>query len=453
MKHYDLLIIGGDAAGMSAASQARRMDEKISIGVFNKGEHVSYAACGMPYYIGDDVKEHTSLLAVDREKFEKKKNIKVYTGAEITAVKFTEKTVTARHNNENNKSEEEFSYNNLVIATGARAVAPPIEGLDSSGVFFLRGLDHGISIKDYVKNSRPGKALIIGAGFIGLEMAEAFTTQGIQTTIVERMECPAMTMSPPVREKISEVLEENKVALHTGITVKKIEEKNNSLQVHTDNRTFDADIVIVSTGVTPNTEFLAGSGLEMTEKGAIIVNEKSETSIKGVYAAGDCATARHLITGRDTYMPLGTTANRQGRVAGLQAAGIETERFPGIVGTQFVKVFKLEVGKTGLNKFEAEKEGIPVEVVSGTWNSRAGYCPASEKILVIITYNPETRKIIGAEITGKDQAALRVNTLATAITAGMTIDEFAYTDLGYAPPFSPVWDPTVATAQMAVKRK
>ncbi|PKL35636.1 MAG: hypothetical protein CVV44_19075 [Spirochaetae bacterium HGW-Spirochaetae-1] len=448
MKHFDLLVIGGDAAGMSAASQARRVNESMTIGVFDRGKHVSYAACGMPYYISGQIADHRSLIAIDKDEFIEKKNIDIRNDAEAVKTDFTAKTVTIRTPD----GDTEYGYDKLVIATGARAFRPPIPGGDADTIFYLRNLAQGMAIREYVEKKKPSRGLIIGGGFIGLEMAEAFRSMGIDTVILERLESVAMGMSSDVRGRIAEKLKENGVTVHTGMAIERIDKKGTGLSVRTDNGAFDADFIIISTGVLPNTEFLKGSPLAMTERGAIIINEKSETGIPGVYAAGDCATVKHLVTGKDVYMPLGSTANKQGRVAGLQAAGVSAEIFPGIVGSQFVKIFDLEVGKTGLNADDAAREGIEAVSDSTVWKSRAGYCPRAQKIYITLTADKGSRKVIGGEVIGTDGAALRTNIIATAITAGMTIEQLAYLDLGYAPPFSPVWDPVNAMAQKMVKR-
>ena len=449
MKKYDLLVIGGDAAGMSAASQARRMNNDISIAVFDKGNHVSYAACGMPYYIAGDIKNSDDLIAIDRDNFVEKRNIMISSNSEATSVDFKSNTVTILEQGEN----KIYGYEKLVIATGAHAFVPPIEGINSENVFMLRNLADGISIKENISKNRPGSAVIIGGGFIGLEMAEAFTRLSIKTTILERMESVAMTMSDEIRELIRLKIEENGVEIKAGENIQSIEQDDNSIVINTDTGRIRSDLVLVSVGVLPNTGFLRNSGISMTERGAIIIDEHSRTSIPGVYAAGDCATVKHIITGKDTYMPMGSTANKQGRVAGLHATGVNNERFNGIAGSQFVKIFDLEVGKTGFNSTDAEKNGISSETRTATWKSRAGYCPMAQKIFISITIDSQTRKIIGGEIAGSDGAALRTNVIAAAITSGMSIDEFAYLDLGYAPPFSPVWDPLNGTAQKFLIRK
>ncbi|HOD16671.1 MAG TPA: FAD-dependent oxidoreductase [Spirochaetota bacterium] len=447
MKHYDILIIGGDAAGMSAASQARRTSETLSIGVFEKGPHVSYAACGMPYYIAGDVPAPEDLVAIDVRKYIEKRKIEIYMNTEVTSVDLQAKTAAIQ----STRGDAAVSFDKLVIATGARPVAPPIPGIDAGGVFYLRSLSDAIAIKKYIEEKKPISGLIIGGGFIGLEMSETLRRLNIETTILEKFESVAMTMSPDVRETIRDTLLRNGVKVRTALSIDRVTRRGETLTVHTDAGDFDADFIIVSVGITPNTGFLAGSGIKMTDRGAIIVDEFSRTSMQNVYAAGDCATVRSIITGKDVYMPLGTTANKQGRVAGIHAAGAATDWLPGIVGSQLVKVFDLEVGKIGLNYSDAAREGIKAVSHATRWMSRAGYYPGSRDILVVLTMDTGTGEVIGGEVAGTDGAALRANVIAAAVTAKMKVRDLAYIDLGYAPPFAPVWDAVNAAAQALAK--
>ncbi|MBN2039552.1 MAG: FAD-dependent oxidoreductase [Spirochaetes bacterium] len=448
MKHFDLLIIGGVAAGMSAASQARRYNENISIGVFEKSDFISYGACGMPYLISNLITDYKKLLAVDKNKYINERNIQIFTNSEVTEVNFKEKNVSVKHAD----SLEKYSYDKLVIATGAKAVIPPIKGMDSEKVYTLRNLDDGLEIKKYLELVKPEKGVIIGGGAIGLEMAESLRALDIETIILEKMDIIAAAFSEEVRKTITDELIRNNVSIITGADIQEIAEKENGMQIQYNGHIIDTDFIIASIGVRPNTDFLKNTGLNMTGRGAIIINEKSETNIENVYAAGDCCTVRNLITKDDVYMPLGTTSNKQGRVAGLQAAGINSERFKGVVGTQFVKVFDLEIAKTGLSEKEAAEHGINTDSAEVYRRSKAGYYPNAEKIFIKIIINKDDRTIIGGEAAGKDGAAQRVNILAAAITAGMNIEDFAYMDLGYAPPFSPVWDSLLAGAQKLLIR-
>ncbi|MCU0848132.1 MAG: FAD-dependent oxidoreductase [Spirochaetes bacterium] len=448
MDSIDLIIIGGDAAGMSAASQARRMDPEMSIAVFDRGSYVSYAACGMPYFISGEVGSQEDLIAINVEEFIREKKIMIHTGAGVSSADLDKKIITVIRNGSN----EKYEYKKLIIATGAIPFIPEIEGIDGERIFFLRNLGQAIEIKKFINKKKPAVSAIIGGGFIGLEMAESFAKLGIKTAIIEKMPSVAMTMSENIRKMIGDRLASNNIEVITGATLKKISGPGNRPGLITDRGGFHADMVICAIGVVPNTGFLKDSGLNFDEKGAIIIDEKSRTGVKDVFAAGDCATVKNIITGKNVYMPLGTTANKQGRVAGLQAAGVKDESFRGIVGSQMVKVFELEIGKTGLNVTDAEREGIDARMISSSGKSRAGYYPGNMDVLVNITYDLKTERILGVEVAGTDNAALRLHAAVAAVTVGMTLRDFAYLDLGYAPPFSPVWDPVLTAAQKAVKR-
>ncbi|HOV08697.1 MAG TPA: FAD-dependent oxidoreductase [Spirochaetota bacterium] len=449
MSHFNIISIGGDAAGMSAASQARRIDKDLTIAVFERNEFVSYAACGMPYYISGDISDYTSLLAIDKDEFINKRKIQINTFSTVTSVDFSTKQVVVLSNGK----EEIHSYDKLIIATGASAAIPPIKGVNNEGIFVLRTLRDGLNIKDFIVKKKPDSVILIGGGFISLELTESFLKQGIKVKLIEKADAIAALMSPEIQKIVTESLIAHGVEVLTSVNISEIVKEKDSLKVITDSAVHSAPFIIISTGAKPNTEFLKNSPLNFHKSGAIIVNEKTETNIPDVYAAGDCATVKNLITGMDEYMPMATTANKQGRVAGLQAAGVSTEIFKGALGTQMMKVSELEIAKTGFNRSDAEKNGI--DVIDGIieWKSRAGYYPLSQPLHVKLTIRCDNRKVIGGEIIGKDYAALRINTIAAAITGGMTVEDLAYLDTGYSPPFSPVWDPVIAAAQTFIKRE
>lgn len=448
MSHFNLISIGGDAAGMGAASQARRIDRDISIAVFEKNEFVSYAACGMPYYISDEISDYRSLLAIDKDEFINKRKISISTFSEVTDVDFSAKSLKVK----STAGIETHTWDRLIIATGASAVLPPIPGIENEGVFVLRTLRHGLDIKDFVVNRKPESVILVGGGFISLELAESFIKSGLKVTLVEKMESIASLMSPEVQKIITEELKIKGVEVVTSASITEIKKNEKQLSLITDKGELKAPFIIVSTGAKPNTGFLKNSPLKFHKSGAIIIDGYSRTNIPDVYAAGDCATVKNLITGEDDYIPMATTANKQGRVAGLQASGVTTELFKGAIGTQMMKVCELEVAKTGFNRNDASKFGIEIIDDIVEWKSRAGYYPGSKTLKVILTIRADNRKVIGGEIIGRDYAALRINTIAAAVTAGMTVEDLAYLDAGYSPPFSPVWDPVIAAAQNFIRR-
>jgi NADPH-dependent 2,4-dienoyl-CoA reductase/sulfur reductase-like enzyme len=332
-------------------------------------------------------------------------------------------------------------------------VLPPFKGNNLPGVMVLKNLADGIKIRNHIDTLKPASTVIIGAGLIGLELAEAFVKKGIAVTMIEKAEGLAPAFSDEFRKIIASALSSNGVNAVTGATVNAINGTEGNFTVETDKGQFEAEFVVISTGVRPNTHFLQNSEIKMLGNGAIVVDEKCGTSVPGVLAAGDCATVTNLVTGKTDFIPMATNANKQGRVAGLQAAGVKEELFRGSAGTQMVKVFELEAAKTGFNRYDAERHGIDVIDKFIEWRSRAGYYPGAKSINVKLIVRSDNRKIIGAEIAGTDFAALRINPVAVAITAGMTVEDFAYTDFGYSPPFAPVWEPVIAVAQNFIKRE
>ncbi len=448
MTHYNLIVIGGDGAGMGAASQARRINRDISIAVFDRGEHVSYAACGMPYFISDDIKDHKSLIAIDVDEFRNKKNIMINTLSEVTETDFKQKKIIVNSSGQTSS----YTYDRLIIATGASASVPPIPGIENENVFVLRSLRNGMNIKKFVAEKKPASVILIGGGIISLELAETFTKLKMDVTILEKTGTIASLMSPEIQKLIMDILLKNGVKVRTGVDINSIDRDGDGLIVRTTEENLKTGFVVVSTGARPNTSLFKDSGLKFLKNGAIIIDQKCGTGIENVFAAGDCCSVNNLITGEDDYLPLATTANKQGRVAGLQAADVKTEIFKGAIGSQMVKICELEVAKTGFNKTDASKHGIAAIEENIEWKSRAGYYPGSKMIFVKLTAREDNRKIIGGEIAGSDNAALRINTIAAAITAGMTVEDFAYLDTGYSPPFSPVWDPVIAAAQSFIRR-
>lgn len=445
MEHYNLIVIGGDGAGMSASSQARRINKDMTIAVFERGEYVSYAACGIPYYLSDEIKDFRSLIIIDRDKYTHKKNIRINTLSEVTSVDFNSRQITVNGN-------YQITYDRLVIATGASPVLPPIPGIENKNVFLLRNLNHGINIKNYLAEQKPSSVILIGGGFISLELAESLAKLDVNVTILEKMNSVASLMSPEIQKIITETLAGKGIIIKTGIDIENIIQDGSAVTVNTKGAVYKSDFIIASIGVKPNTLLFKDTELKLFPNGAIVTDEKSRTDIENVFAAGDCCTVKNLITGKDDYLPIATNANKQGRVAGLQAADVKSEIFKGAIGTQMLKLFDLEAGKTGFNRTDAARHGINVTDDFIEWKSRAGYYPGSEKIYVKLTVREDNRKIIGGEIAGTDGAALRINTIAAAITSGMTIEDFAYLDAGYSPPFSPVWDPVIAAAQNFIKR-
>jgi NADPH-dependent 2,4-dienoyl-CoA reductase/sulfur reductase-like enzyme len=444
MSKERLVVIGGVAAGMSAASRARKLRPDMEILVFEKSGYVSYAACGMPYLISDKVKSANNLVVYDAQFFKEKRGIDVFLHHEVRQI-FPQKRIVLILNGKTGE-ETEYSYDKLLISTGARPIIPSIKGIDLKGVFTLRILEEGAAIKEYIIQKSPKKGLILGGGYIGMEMAEAFAENGIDVTVVEKMPGILGTMDDEINQVVEEELKVNNVTLIKSKAIVEFagDESYISRAVLDDGESLDADIALIGAGIRPNSEIAKDAGIELG-RAAIKVNERMETNIPDIYAAGDCAEAYHLVLGRNVHIPLGTTANKQGRVAGENIAGGDSI-FPGIVGTATFKVFDLEVGRTGITEKEALNEGIEYSTKVIEHISRAHYYPGASKIRIKLMANSKTGVLLGAQMVGKEGVSQRIDVFATAITAKMTAQEIGDLDLGYAPPFAPVYDPILISA-------
>lgn len=432
-----LVIIGGVAAGMSAAAKARRLDPNLEIVVYAEGEYVSYGGCGLPYFIGGRIKTKEALVARSVEEFAQQgiqvkplhKVLKIDTDLKIVLV-------------ENLQTKERFEqgYDRLVIATGARAIIPPFENLSLPGIFTLRNIPDSLAIKAYLQEFKPRKTLIVGGGYIGLEMVENLMSFGCEISIIEAAPQILPNMDPDIADKVTEYLTLRGIKVITSNQVKGFSGQERVEEVVTDSASYPADMVILSIGVIPNSELAAEAGIELGFKNAIRVNEKCETSVPNIWAAGDCATIRHLITGQDTYLALGTNANKQGKIAGTNAAGGNAS-IKGVLGTGIARVMDMEVSRTGLGERECQQAGIDYvsRIIKG--RTAAAYCPISGDIWVKILATPGDLKILGAQIAGFAGAGKRIDALTTAITVGATVEDLLNMDLAYSPPFSPVWDP------------
>lgn len=444
------VIIGGDAAGMSAASKIRRTDPEARMIVFEKGEYISFAACGIPYWISGVVEDGSKLQVLTPDVAREKRDIDVRIHHEVTKIDPQGKTVEVK----NIKSGETIheAYDELLIATGARAVLPPISGIEKPGVFTLRSLVDGQQIKNYLDKGNIKHATIIGGGYIGLEMAETFRYRDVNVTIVEMLDQIAPTFDKDILEQVTEHVEAQGVKLEFETRVNGIEENGDGLSVQTSAGEISTDLVIVSTGVRPNSELAREAGIDLGKSGAITINANMETSIPHIYAAGDCAEHHHLVLDDNSWIPLAPAANKGGRIAGENMTG-QRSRFPGILGTAVVKVFDYTIAQTGLTEKQARL--IPsfgdVDTVLIKAGSRAHYYPGSQPVTVKLVVERSSKRLLGAQMVGRSDIAKRLDVLATAITAKMTVEDIAMLDLTYAPPVAPVYDPIHVAANVANK--
>ena len=448
--HKKFVIIGGDAAGMSAASKIRRLQPEAELVVFEKGKHISFAACGIPYWLGGVVEDENKLQVLTPEIAREKRNIDVRIGHEVLSIMTQAKQVKVKDHATGVTLSE--SYDKLLIATGARAKIPNLPGLDLDGVFTLRNLSDGQKIKSYLENRKVVHATIVGAGYIGLEMAENLRHLGMGVTLVAAGDQIARQFDKGILEQVETHIVEQQVDLRLETIVTGISKIDGHLEVATDKGKIATDLVILSKGVLPNSELAAEAGISLGSSRAILTNAHMQTSDPDIYAAGDCAEHKHLVTGDSTWVPLATSANRGGRIAGENMAGSKS-RFTGILGTVVIKVFEYTLAATGLSEKEAHKmygdEAISTSLVSA--GNKAHYYPGSTPLTIKLVVDVASKRLLGAQMVGKSDVAKRMDVLATAITAKMSVEEIGMLDLTYAPPFAPVYDPIHIAANVANK--
>lgn len=448
MADNTLVIIGGDAAGMTAVSKVRREQPDRKIIVFEKSQYTSYSACGIPYFISETVKTADELVVRSPEEFRKKYKIDVRTMHLVLEVDTDNKKIKVL-DKENNK-EIWQEYDQLLIATGGHSFCPDIEGQDAENAFGISTLKSGIKLEKYIEDEKPKSAVIIGGGYIGLEMAEALLIRGLKVTLINRSEQVMNTLDPDMGALVSDAIHKLGVTLYLKEELKSFDLKDNMIKgVVTDKRTIKTDIVIFGMGSAPNTAFLKGSKIKLGVKDAVAVNTKMETNIKDVWAAGDCAETFHLVSKKQVYIALGTLANKSGLVAGSNIAG-EKSVFPGGVGTAVCKVCSYEVARTGL--LEKDLKVMKIDYATATTKSktRAHYYPGAKDISVKLLAEKKSGRLLGAQIIGQEGAAKRIDVLATALTHNLTVQHIIDLDLSYAPPFSPVWDPVQTAARKLI---
>ena len=445
-----LLVIGGDAAGMSAASQARRLvgPDELTITVVERGDTTSYAACGIPYWVAGLVEERSQLIARRAEVFRDEQHIDVRLHHEATAIDTPARTVTVRDLDAD--AELVLPYDDLLVATGAQQVPPPVEGLDTPGVSGVQTLGDGQRILDAMAARSPRRAVVVGGGYIGLEMAEAMQLRGLDVTLIDLAPQPMTTLEPQLGAQVADALRTMGVDLRLGTPLTGIEAGEDGWvrAVITPGGAIDADLVVLGTGVRPRSALAESAGIPIGPSGGIVTDERQATPVDRVWAAGDCAETMHRVSGRPVSFALGTIANKQGRIAGLNLGGAHG-RFPGVLGTAVTKVHDLEIARTGLSVREAEAAGLRPVVAHITAGTRAHYYPDSSEMTVLLVVEDGTGRLLGGQIVGGPGAGKRIDVLAAALWNGMLVEDLVQMDLAYAPPFSPVWDPVLTAARRA----
>jgi NADPH-dependent 2,4-dienoyl-CoA reductase/sulfur reductase-like enzyme len=446
-----LIVIGGVAAGMSAAAKAKRVDREMEAIVYEKGPYISYGACGMPYFIAGDVADYRDLLARTPEQMAKQ-GVEVHVRHEVTAIDPDARTVTVR--DLDRAREFTVGYDRLVVATGARPVRPPLPGFDLEGVFVLRALDEGRAVQRFVAERRPRRALVLGGGYVGVEMAETFRRLGLDVKMVIRSgQVMRTALDDDVRAVVEEELARHGVEVVTGKPIAC--EGGSQVQAVVvegadESDRHPCDVALVGIGVRPEVALARSAGVALGATGAIATDSHMRTNLPGVYAAGDCAEAFHLVTGEPAYVPLGSTANKQGRVAGTNVAGGEAT-FGGVVGTMVVRAFDLAVACTGLTAAQAQALGHAVRAPMIKARDATHYFPGVAPIHVKLVVDDETGRLLGGQIAGRRGVAKRIDVLATALHHRLTVADLQRLDLSYAPPFAPVWDPILVAANVAAR--
>ena len=443
-----LVVIGGDAAGMSAASKVRREQPDREIVVFEKSDFTSYSACGIPYYISEKVKTYEELIVRSPDEFRTKYKIDVHTQHLVMAVDTDKKRIKVR----DKKNDKEFweSYDQLLIATGGKAFCPDVTGYDAENVFGVTTLKSGINIECYIEEKTPKTAVIVGGGYIGLEMAESLLERCLEVTLIIRSEQVMNTLDPDMGKMVSEAVKGLGVKLFVNEELTGFELKDGKVtDVVTNKKTIPTDMVILGMGSSPNTEFIKNTKIELGVKGAIKVNAQMQTNISDVWAAGDCTESLNLVSKEHIYIALGTVANKTGLVAGSSIAG-EKPVFPGVVGTAVCKVCSYEVARSGM--LEKQLKKLKIEYVTAIIESRtrAHYYPGAKKIVVKLLAEKNSGRLLGGQIIGEEGAAKRIDVIATALTHNLTLQNIINLDLSYAPPFSPVWDPVQTAARKLI---
>ena len=444
----NFVIIGGDAAGMSAASRAKRNNADMNVTVLEKTRDVSYSACGMPYNIADPQRPIEELVVRAADVFREKQGINLLTGHEVQQIDPVNKSVAGITLE---GKEFKIPYDKLLIATGAAPIVPQLPGFTLPGVMALKSLADGRRLKQYLAANTVKTVVILGMGYIGLEMAEALHARNIDVAMVKSRLQFLPWMESSLAQAVREELDKKGVALYPGHAVKKIEQTQNRLKVVCPDLSLDCDMVLVAVGITPNSGLAARAGLDLGPEKSIAVDRLLQTSDKNIFSAGDCADAYHVVTGQKTWIPLALRANRAGWAAADNVCG-EAVELEGVAGTAVFKVFDLEVARTGLTMEEAETSGFTPEAVTITSRSRAHAHPGSSVIHVQMVGAKKSGRLLGAQMVGRDGVAHRINAAAVALHSRMTVAAFSQTDLSYAPPFGPTWDPLLTAANQLMKK-
>ena len=434
-----VVIVGGVAGGATAAARIRRLNEQAEIVVFERSGYISYANCGLPYYIGDVITDPEALTLQTPESFFSRFRVTMKVRHEVTAIHPDRKTVSVRNLETGEVFEE--SYDKLLLSPGAKPTQPRLPGVGLSKLFTLRTVEDTFQIKEFIRTNHPKSAVLAGGGFIGLELAENLRELGMEVTIVQRPKQLMNPFDPDMAAFIHNEMRRNGVKLALGHTVEGFEERDGGVDVLLkDEQPLHADMVVLAIGVTPDTGLAKEAGLELGIKGSILVNDRMETTVPDIYAVGDAVQVKHFVTGQDALISLAGPANKQGRIAADNICGGDS-RYPGSQGSSVIKVFDLTAATTGINETNAKKAGLDADKVILSPMSHAGYYPGGKVMTMKVVFEKETYRLLGAQIVGYEGVDKRIDVLATAIHAGMKATQLKELDLAYAPPYSSAKDP------------
>lgn len=432
-----IIIIGGVAAGMSAAAKLKRLNKEASVTVYEKGTNVSFGACGLPYFVGNFFENENQMFARSLEKF-KEDSINIHILHEVINVDTENKKITIKDLKTQNIFED--TYDKLMIATGAFAIIPPIKNYNLKNVYTLKTLEDGKALKEKLKNDDIKKVAIIGAGFIGLEAIEAAKVYNKEVFVFQLED---RILKEVFDKEITDILEEElrskNVNLFLNTKVTEFKGTDKITKIVTENEEIDIDLAIICTGVKPETSFLKNTPIKMLDNGAIIVDKNGKTSVKDIYSAGDCATVHNIVKNKQAYIPLATVANKLGRIVGENLAGQNNE-YEGALASACIKVLDIEAGRTGLTEDEAKRLDINYSTTFVTDKNQTDYYPGQQSISIKLIYNKDTKVILGAQVVGKKDAVQRTNVLAVCIYAKLTTYQLGLMDFCYSPPFARTWD-------------
>jgi NADPH-dependent 2,4-dienoyl-CoA reductase/sulfur reductase-like enzyme len=446
-----VVVVGGDAAGMTAASQAkRRAGDAVEVVALERGHHASYSACGIPYWVGGDVESADALVARTPEEHHKR-GIDLRMRHEVTAIDVAARQVTV--DDLERASSYTLDFDELVVATGAVPVRPNLPGVDADGIFGVQTLDDGDALIEALRRDRPGEAVVVGAGYIGIEMAEAMVRHGLSVTVVDQAEEPMTTLDPDMGRLVHKAMEGMGIDVRTECAVESFAAEAGRVRgVVVDGETIHADIVVLGIGVRPNTALAKDAGLPLGESGGLRVDRRLRVvGHEGIWSGGDCVETFNRVSQQWGHIALGTHANKHGRVIGENVSG-GYATFPGVVGTAISKVCELEIARTGLREAEATAAGLTFESVTIEATTTAGYLAAARPMTVKMLVEHRSGLLLGAQIVGREGSAKRIDVCAVALWNQMTVEEMTGLDLGYAPPFSPVWDPVLVAARAAASK-